>query len=200
MNGVPHILVRLAGGLLAAATLAGCSQMTRPEQAQQGQAVDEADFLHVHLQAQPVVTVAEAYRAVLMLAEGQDRPASFEEREAELIARKIVRPAWKLQRDQAIDKATIAYMVLAVLDVRGGVNRMVFGSLGLGDRRYALREAIYMDLMPPASEHRYLTGGELVDLLARADAYMAEHGMYPAEHVDIEQTVRENLSATQPGN
>ena len=41
--------------------------------------------------------------------------------------------------------------------------------------------------MIQTAPYRYITGGELVDLMLKADRYMAEHGMYEEEAVDIGQ-------------
>jgi len=177
------------GILTAAFGLAGfvgCVQTRRIEQADQGEKVDIDAFLHEHLQKQSMVTVAEAYRAVLVLADGEDNSSSFEERRATLETQGIVRPEWKLEREACIDKGSVAFMVCQVIKAPGGVNLNLLGRTAhLGDRRYALRELEYLDLMPNAASYRYITGGELVDLLARADRYMADHGRYNAERVDV---------------
>lgn len=164
----------------------GCTQMLRPEQATLGEQAEEGDFLHDHLPRQPVVTVAEAYRAMLLLADGEDHAASFSEREESLLARKIVRSAWKLERDAAIDRGSVGYMVARILQIRGGVNREILGGLGIGDRRYAVRELMYLDIMPSGATYRYISGAELVDVMGRADKYMAEHKLYdlPSERID----------------
>jgi hypothetical protein len=167
---------------------AGCSQISRPEQAQAGEQVNPDLFLHQHLQSRAVVTVSEAYRAMVLLAEGEDRFDSFAAREEYLLAKKIVRPEWKLRRDTAIDRGSIAYMVLQILDIRGGVNMNVYGRLlGVADRRYAVRELAYKGIMVDRPPYRLITGPELVDVLALADTYMAENGRYdepPASVVD----------------
>lgn len=174
--------------------------MTRPEQADTGEKVDAQAFLHEHLQRLPAVTVAEACRGMVMLADGEDKFTSFQERESSLIERKILRPEWRLEREQAIDRGSVAYMVTRILKIRGGVNMQTFGRLGIGDRRYAVRELAYLDLLPSTPAYRYMTGGELVDLLARADDYMAAHDMYPEQRTDItEMLATPTPAATRPG-
>jgi hypothetical protein len=176
--------------------------MSRPEQRQAGEAAEPDAFLHEHLPQQGVVTVAEGYRAMVMLAEGEDPYTSFEEREAVLLCRGIVRKAWKLCPDQALNRATAAYMAMQVMCIKGGVNCQILGRAGIGDRRYALRELAYRDLMPLGPEYQFITGSELVDLMARADEYMARRGRYDLQPVDIEQTVeqQQEAAATQPGS
>jgi hypothetical protein len=182
-----HAVTHWARGFLVAVlalAACGCTQTLRSEQADRGDRVDVDAFLHEHLQQQPMVTVAEACRAMVLLADGEDRFTSFPEREASLVSRGILRPEWKLERDACIDKGSVAYMTCRILKIRGGINYNLLGRLGVGDRRYAVRELVYMELMPSASVHRYMTGGELVDLCLKADRYMASHGHYPEESTE----------------
>jgi hypothetical protein len=164
--------------------LVGC-HTPRPEQADLGERVDQEAFLHEHLPRQAMVTVAEAYRAMLVLADGEDPYTSFEEREAALLERGIARRAWGLEREEPIDRGSAAFMITRILKIRGGVNLAILGGLGIGDRRYAVRELVWLGMLAPAPPYRYMTGSELVDVLAKADAYMAERGMYVEERTDI---------------
>jgi len=182
-----RVVCRGAGALLVIAGMCGCSQTLRMEQADQGEKVDVDTLLHEHLQKQPMVTAAEAYRAMLILADGDESYDSFEARQTALEERGIARPQWGLSRDACIDKGSVAYMVCKILKIQGGVNFAVFGQLGIGDRRYAVRELAHMGLMSQTAPYRYITGGELVDLMLKADRYMARHGMYEEETVDIGQ-------------
>lgn len=194
-------LTRLCCGALtlAACGMFGCSQTLRVEQADAGEKVGGDAFLHEHLAKTSAVTVAEAYRAMLFLADGDDKHADFDARRAELESRKIARPEWGLSREACIDKGSVAYMICQIIKLQGGVNFNVFGRLtGLGDRRYAVRELAYLEIMPPASPHRYITGGELVDAISKADRYMADHGMYPQESTDIKEMLDSGAPASRP--
>lgn len=183
MRSMSYTMVLACGaGMLS---LAGCSQIERPEQAQAGEKADAGAFLHEHLPAQSMVTVAEAYRAMVMLAEGEDKYGSFAGREEYLLSRRIIRPDWKLQRDSAIDRGSVAYMLMRILNVRGGVNWNVYGQLGIADRRYAVRELAYRNIMADTPPYRLISGAELVDIIAKADAAMADRGAYTQEKVDV---------------
>jgi len=185
--------------VLAALLASGCSQTLRVEQANIGERVDVDTFLHEHLLVQPMVTVSEAYRAMLILADGDDTCKSFGERRSLLEERGIARGQWDLRREACIDRGSIAYMVCKILKVRGGINLTIFGSLGIGDRRYAMRELMDMSMMEYGSVDQYMTGGELVTLIGKADRYMADHGMYEEEAVDIVETLEtESVKAAKP--
>lgn len=180
----------IASVCLIASVSVGCSAISKPDQAQAGEQVNPDAFLHDHLQSEPIVTVAEAYRAMVMLAEGDDKYDSFASREEYLLQKEIIRSEWKLESDVAIDRGSVAYMVLQILKVRSGVNMNLFGRLlGVADRRYAVRELAYIDLMEDRPPYRFISGAELVDLMGKADAYMAENGLYPEERTDVVQEV-----------
>jgi|GEM_PF-1313164 len=184
--------------LAAAFGPVGCTHIQRPDQADQADKIDVDELLHEQLQAEPMVTVAETCRVMLVLADGEDPYNNHEERTALLEQRGIIRPEWQLQREDCIDNGTVAYMVCKILKRRGGVNRELFGNLGIGDRRYAIRELVYMELMSPAPPYRYISGAELVDLVGKADRYMADHQMYVQKPVDIVQSVDELSESTLP--
>lgn len=191
---------RLALVVFVAVGTSGCSRPSRVEQVARGEAVDPDTFLHEHLQGVPMVTVGEAYRALLLLADGDEKTHSFEERQAELQARGLVRAAWNLQREQPIDRGSVAFMVLRIIQGPRGVNSLVWGNLGLGDRRYALRDLVHMGLIGPGGPDKYLTGGELVFLMGKADKYMADRGRYPSEKVDLRKELAGPAASTRPAD
>lgn len=175
----------------------GCTRAVRVEQADQGERVDVDTLLHEQLQKEPMVTVAEAYRAMIILADGDDTFKSFEERRSSLESRGIARAEWGLTREVCIDKGSVAYMVCQIMKAPGGANLNLLGrTVHVGDRRYALRELVFLGLMPQTAPYRYITGGELVDLTAKADRYMAEHGRYPSEPIDVRHEL--DAQSSQP--
>jgi hypothetical protein len=149
--------------------LVGCA-VTRPHPKIDPATLDRDSFLS-WLADQPMVSAAEAYRAMLLAATDQDPGSDFAQNQQEVFRRDIARPEWKLQPDQAVDKATVAFMALQVAKVRGGINLNLFGrALHLGDRRYAFREAVYEGAPWDATTpYMVLTGGEFVSLLTWAD-------------------------------
>ena len=159
---------RLIPGILLL-LLAGCA-VTRPHPKIDPAALDGDSFLS-WLTDQPMVSAAEAYRAMLMAATDQDPGSDFAKNEQEVFRRDIARREWRLQPDQAVDKATVAFMALQVAKVRGGINLNLFGrALHVSDRRYAFREAVYEGAPWDASTpYMVLTGGEFVSLLTWAD-------------------------------
>src|SRR5262249_26342867 len=127
----------------------------------------------------------EAFRAILILADGQERGKTVEERKEKLESRGISRAAWHLEPNNMIDKGTVAYMVCKICRIRGGINMMVLGSIGIGDRHYALRELVYDNLADDTSEFAFIRGGEFVSLLSKADDYMRKHKLYEGAPLEL---------------
>lgn len=132
-----------------------------------------------------LVTVDEAYRAMLILADGQDESKNFEERKQKLETRGIARAAWNLQPENVADSGSVAFMVCKICKIGGGVNMHLFGSWGLGDRRYALRELVYREMIDESVDYQYMTGAALYGLMRKADELMAKKGLYETKGVDL---------------
>lgn len=143
------------------------------------------DAFQSYLATINVVTVDEAYRAMLILMDGEDTSKTFEERKAKLEQRGVARSAWGLKPENVIDTGSISYMICRICKIPGGIDLMLFGSLGLGDRRYATRELIYRDMIDDMVDYQYMTGARLVGLLGKADAIMAKRGLYPNQGIDL---------------
>ena len=181
MSSVHTPPVRPSAGLLLVAgailSLTGCSAARRFEPAQDPDTLPGTSFLH-YLATVPVVSVEEGCRAILLVANGVEKHRTHRERYAELLRRGMVREAWQLQPGDMLDKGTLAYMAHKVCQLPGGLNTLLLGSWGLGDRRYALKEVSAAGIMPYDVPYRVLRGGELLAVLAKIDAYMAEHELY----------------------
>jgi hypothetical protein len=132
-----------------------------------------------------LVTVDEAFRGILILADGEDTSKNFEERRQKLESRGIVRPAWHLEADNVADTGSVAYMVCQVCRIKGGVDMRTFGRLGLGDRRYALRELIYREMINDSVDYQYMTGAGFFALIRKADELMEKRGLYETKGVDL---------------
>ncbi len=175
---------RFVLALTAASVLAGCAAPAKPSGQINPAQLDDATFL-AYLADQPLVSVDEAYRATLILADGEDTCTSHEQRREKLTQRGVLRPQWGLQPDQCIDKGSAAFMIAEVCGITGGLNRILLGSWGLGDRRYAYRELMDRGLITGGVDYQLITGGELTALLAKADEFMADRRMYPAASADL---------------
>ncbi len=185
---------RSIGCLVGCFTLAflapACTHERRTEMDVDPAQLDDMSF-HAYLANVPLVTVDEACRAMLILADGEDTSESWEQRRDELLSRGIIRSAWDLDPEHLINRGTVSFMVCKVCRIHGGVNMMLLGNLGIGDRRYAYRELVYRDMLPAGSEWSFFTGGELIALLTRADKLMEKKGLYEVETTRADAEVAE---------
>jgi hypothetical protein len=166
------------------ALLTGCAG-PRQEQPTVKAAELSDDGFQAYLAEANVVTVDEAYRAMLILADGQDGSKNFEERKEKLESRGIARAAWNLQPDNVVDAGSVSFMVCQICKIRGGINANLFGSWGLGDRRYALRELVYREMIVEGVDYEYMTGAALYGLMRDADELMAKRKLYETKGVDL---------------
>ncbi len=152
----------------------GCGRPERTWQPPQDPAeFDDTTFLH-YLPTVPWVTCGEAVRAVLLLEpdEPAAAPLSFDDRLGVLTTRGSVRSAWNLRERDLVDRGTLAYMIRSTCRVPRSVNEGVFGSWGLGDRRFALQTCVDAGLIAYGPAHEPISGGELLAVITRAAEYL----------------------------
>lgn len=166
-------------------TATGCSMQRQYTPQVDTAALDGTTFLH-YLGTVPVVSYEEGCRAILLAADGEERFTSHEQRQMELSRRGVVREAWQLGPDHVLDKGTLAFMAMKTCRLPASVNTMLLGSWGLGDRRYALKEAVAAELMTYDATYRAVRGGELVATLGRIDEYMARQGLYEWSQPEVD--------------
>jgi hypothetical protein len=163
--------------------IGGCAGVRNYEPSVDPNTLSATGFLH-YLGTVPVASVEEGCRAMLLAADGSESFETHEQRYTELVRRGMVREAWKLQANHVLDKGTLAYMATRACRLPRGVNSCLFGSWGLGDRRYALKDAVAAGLMAYDTPEHAVRGGELVSTLAKIDDHMAKHGLYEQSQPD----------------
>ncbi len=171
-------------GVLSFGVIGGCARPRKTAPAVDPAGLDDMGF-QAYLADIPLVTVDEACRAMLILADGEDKTKTWSKRREVLLSRGLIRSAWGLQPNNLVDRGTVAFMICRICEIRGGVNCLVLGSVGLGDRRYAHRELVHRGLMPRSTEWQSITGGQMVSLLGKADELMEEKELYGTETFDL---------------
>lgn len=126
-----------------------------------------------------VATLADAYQAVAMVANADNKLLPVEECRKSLLERKIVRADWGEDVNAPCTKGKLAYMVCQALGIKGGVTMRLVGPT----ERYCLFECQYLEIMAQGASYQNCTGGELVAVVDRADEYRREKmpGAKPAE-------------------
>jgi len=122
------------------------------------------------LQKKTRASMLDAVRAVALSV---DLPGLVEDDEelddliADLNDRKILHPACRIDDRTPLTKGRIAYMICQAYGLRGGLWMNLFGP----NERYCLKEAMYHDIIRTGSLHKYISGVELLDILAQADCF-----------------------------
>jgi hypothetical protein len=152
----------------------GCQPTRRESALQTDYAAEDRtgqlDFWH-GMADQPVVTHNDAFHGLIELAHGTDPSQTYEQRvewlkEQGLLDRHFDRPA-----DEAVSRGTVAQVLVGILDIEGGLTMRVIGP----HPRYATRELVYLDLLPPSSEQQGMTGIGFVELISKAEEYQERH-------------------------
>ena len=132
--------------------------------AAQGETVSDAEYLF-ELSNKQYCTTDDAYRGMLFLLDGKDTSKDFEERTARLVMHKVADKNWKHNPNEVATKGQVAYMLVRILEIRGGLMYNITN----GSPRYALRELIHKGIIIGGTEGSKLSGAEYVGILGRAD-------------------------------
>lgn len=136
--------------------------------------------LVAYIADQPFVTAEPAYRAVYVLWKGEPFSGDFEALADTLrtggVACKCCRPA----ADQPLRRGAIAFMVCRACEIRGGIN---WALTGMG--RYAWRALQYRGIAGPGSEYGWMSGGEFVGLLLRAEDHLRQPCGTPTATIEL---------------
>jgi len=123
--------------------------------------------LVAYIADQPFVTAEPAYRAVYVLWKGEPFAGDFDALADTLRGAGIVSKRWRHVADDPLRRGSIAFMVCRACAIRGGVN---WALTGMG--RYAWRELQHRRIAGPGSEYGWMSGGEFVGLLLRAEDHL----------------------------
>lgn len=123
----------------------------------------DLDFWH-SLPGRSAVTNSEGFHGVLLLSDGDDRTATWDERLALLKERGWVEPSFNEAGDVAMQRGTLAKAICHAIDIKGGV------MMRLTNRspRYAVRELAYLRVMAPTTENQIVKGLDYIGIMSRA--------------------------------
>ena len=130
----------------------------------EGEVASDAQFLF-DLSDKKYCSTDDAYRGMLYFIDGTDTSKDFEERTARLVMHGVVKKSWTHNPHAVATKGEVAYMLVRVLEIRGGVMYNITN----GCPRYALRELIHNGIIKGGTEYSKISGAEYVGILGRAD-------------------------------
>jgi hypothetical protein len=163
-------LVRLCAGALVGTALAACGRtmVQSPLDTAYRPGDGEADLRFWHtLPVHSAVSNDEGLHGLFLLADGTDARRDYEGRLVDAKERGWLRQSFNEPADMAMRRATLARALCVVCQVKGGVMMHVVGPAP----RYALRELIHLEIMPPSSEMQVISGLEYLGIISRAQDY-----------------------------
>ena len=171
-----RLLVCSAGLLL----FVGC-QAAQPRAASQPAVpTDNNAELVEYISDMAYVTAETACRATYILAKGEIFSEGYDALVEAMKAEKLITGGWTHQADNFVNRAEVAMLIARAADVRSGLNWRL---TGLG--RYAHRELIYLGIAHGSGELGYISGGEFLGTLARAEDYMHNVGRPAGERAEL---------------
>ena len=115
-------------------------------------------------------TAADAARAfTILVSEGKETGADYEAARTYLRSRGVLPDGWlnSAKAEDPLEKGHLARLVCRAISIKGGMWMRLLGP----QPRLALRECVYLELMAIGPEYQYVTGGELVGVIDRADRW-----------------------------
>jgi hypothetical protein len=164
-----HTLAAVVAGACALATLAaGCQSAHVTQSVVAKFPGDDADaqlsFWH-ELANHHLTSNDDAFHGILLDVDGHDKSTNYAQRVATLKSRGMLKASFNEPADTAIERGTLATVVVKVLGIRGGWAMHVFGDTP----RYALRELVYLGIFPPSSTQQTFSGSEFVGVIGKID-------------------------------
>lgn len=161
---------------MAVGSLTGCAlEIRRWTPPQSPDTLNDAAFLH-YLAEVPTASVDEGVRAVLLLVETEGKPSTPEARMQAALNEGLVVPAWRLKPEHVLTRGVLAHMIRRACGIGTDLASAITAPTGLGDRRYAVRACAEERLLVYGSPDERIRGGELLDAVSRADAYLERRG------------------------
>lgn len=144
----------------------GCQPYLMPSSAVDTypKAEQEIDFL-ADVEKMNAVTNNDAVHAFLLLQDGADANPDYLARRAEAIRRGWMDRGASTNANEAARVGWMATAGCVVMQIKGGLSMHLFGPVP----RYAVRELIFMEILPLRTENQVLSGSEFVDYLNRLD-------------------------------
>jgi hypothetical protein len=126
----------------------------------------QISFWH-ELADEPVASNDQALRAILLYVDNKDDSATYEARVQALKSRSILPPGFYQPAVAGVTRGTLAVAIMNLLHEKGGVTTRIFGP----SPRYAVRELMFINVLPPSTPNQAVSGNELVGIIGRVEDY-----------------------------
>ena len=165
---ISGISTAVLGGLIA--ILGGCQTLHVPNSVVAKDSGNDAgsqlSYWH-DLAERHLTSNDDAFHGVLLYLDGKDPSKNYDERVATLKKRNLLASNFHQPADMAIERGTIAVIVVKTLDIRGGWVMHVFGV----SPRYAVKELVDDEIFTPSSPQQTFSGSEFVGVIGKLEDF-----------------------------
>jgi len=138
---------------------------------------EQLEFWH-QLSERPMTSNDEGFHGVLLYLDKSDPAKDYAGRVGALQGRKLLPAGFDRPADEAMERGTLAVILVRLLEMEKGWALSVFG----GSPRYAVRELEFARLYPPSSPNQTFSGAEFVGIMGRVeDVQRGNSANLPAE-------------------
>ena len=146
------------------ATVLGCERQMAQSSVTDRFPRPEQELDHAEsLESTAVVTNNDMLHGFIVFASGEDPWTTYAQRVLDARARGWVPRDWREPANESATVGRMASIASHIVEIRGGLSFMLLGPTP----RYALRELMYQDILPPRTENQSLSGLEFTDFLNR---------------------------------
>lgn len=132
----------------------------------------QMEFWHT-LADRHVTSNDEAFHGVLLYLDGKDDSRNYDGRVANLQGRKMLAGNFRGGPDDALDRGTLAVIIVKALKIKGGWAMHVFGPTA----RYSVRELQDMNLYTPSSPNQTFSGSEFLGIIGKLEDFQQQPGV-----------------------
>lgn len=129
------------------------------------------DFWH-DLSQRPAISNDEGLHGVLVLMAGNDPTSTYQDRVTLLRDEGWVPESFDEPAHLAMQRGTLAKAIVEAIGVEGGVMYRLTGA-----RRYADRELVALNVMPPGTELQAVSGADFLGIITRAQGLAMLRGV-----------------------
>jgi hypothetical protein len=166
-------MMKFFSSLLLCAAIAGCqtAHVAHPlTEKLAGNDVDaQMDFWHT-LADRHVTSNDEAFHGILLFLDSRDDSRDYDARVRTLRGRGLLAASFQGQADDAVERGTLAVIIVKVLDIKGGLAMHVFGPT----ERYSVRELEDLKLYTPSSPNQTFSGTEFLGIIGKLEDYQQQ--------------------------
>lgn len=129
------------------------------------------DFWH-NLSERPAISNDEGLHGVLVLMAGNDPTTSYEDRLELLRDEGWIPESFNEPAHLAMQRGTLAKAIAEAIGIEGGVMYTLTGA-----RRYADRELVALQVLPPGTELQAVSGADFLGIITRAQGQAMLRGV-----------------------